>query len=162
MRRCPEGSGISDKEVCIEACKKLDIPLSGKRFKNGKPCYKGGSGVCNQNGAFAGRSSLICCKEERKMMQQSWYFAELDKQRKKYICHILSMKFILFPILAIDCVWGEWVAGQCSTTCGIGSRVSTRKKLVEEANGGNCSGRSTKTEECNVQECPGNDLKYLR
>ena len=68
MRRCPEGSGIFDKEVCIEACKKLDIPLSGKRFKNGKPCYKGGSGVCNQNGAFSRRSSLICCKEERKMM----------------------------------------------------------------------------------------------
>ena len=68
MRRCPEGSGIFDKEVCIEACKKLDIPLSGKRFKNGKPCYKGGSGVCNQNGAFARRSSMICCKEERKMM----------------------------------------------------------------------------------------------
>ena len=72
------------------------------------------------------------------------------------------MKFILFPILAIDCVWGEWTVGECSTTCGIGSRVSTRIKLVEEDNGGNCSGRSTKTEECNVQECPGNDLKYLR
>ena len=82
-KRCPRGSGIFDKEVCIEACKELDIPLSGKRFKNGKPCYKGGKRrVCNQNGAFSRRSSLICCKEERKMMQQSWYFAELDKQRK--------------------------------------------------------------------------------
>ena len=68
-RRCPRGSGIFDKEVCIEACKKLDIPLSGKPFKNGKPCYQGGKRrVCNQNGAFSRRSSLICCKEERKMM----------------------------------------------------------------------------------------------
>ena len=68
-RRCPRGSGIFDKEVCIEACQKLDIPLSGKPFKNGKPCYQGGKRrVCNQNGAFSRRSSLICCKEERKMM----------------------------------------------------------------------------------------------
>ena len=82
--------------------------------------------------------------------------------KSRYLRQILSMHFILFLILAIDCVWGEWVAGQCSTTCGIGSRVSAREKLVEEANGGNCSGRSTKTEECTVQECPGTDLRYLR
>ena len=65
------------------------------------------------------------------------------------------MHFILFLILAIDCVWGEWVAGHCSTTCGIGSRVSTRKKLVEEANGGSCDGNTTENEECNLQECSG-------
>lgn len=67
-RRCPRGSGIFDKEVCIEACRKLGIPLSVKRFKKGKTCYKGGKRkVCNQNSAFSRRSSLIC-KEEGKVM----------------------------------------------------------------------------------------------
>ena len=32
------------------------------QFKEGKPCYKGGSNVCNQNGAFGRNAKLICKK----------------------------------------------------------------------------------------------------
>ena len=49
-----------DTTECEEACDQLNIRPSGKKFKDGKPCYKGGSGVCNQNGAFNQRASLIC------------------------------------------------------------------------------------------------------
>ena len=60
-----------------------------------------------------------------------------------------------FPSLAVDCVGDEWTHGECSTTCGSGYRLNTRVKLVEEANGGSCTGQSTETEECNLQKCPG-------
>ena len=53
-----------DTTKCEEACDQLDIRPSGKRFKNGRPCYKGGSGVCNQNGGFNRRASLICKQED--------------------------------------------------------------------------------------------------
>ena len=69
---------------------------------------------------------------------------------------------ILFPILAVDCLWGEWVSGDCSTTCGIGSRVNTRIKIVDEANGGSCTGQPTETEECNLQECAGSTEKQYQ
>ena len=59
-KRCPSGSGIFDTAECIEACIEVGIPLSGRKFKGGKPCYKGGSNVCNQNGGLGRRASLIC------------------------------------------------------------------------------------------------------
>ena len=60
VRRCPTGFEVRRTAECEEACDQLDISASGRKFKNGKPCYKGGSGVCNQNGGFTRRSSLIC------------------------------------------------------------------------------------------------------
>ena len=44
--------------------------------------------------------------------------------------------------------------GECSTTCGAGTRTNTRVKLVEEANGGTCDGEPTEIEECQAGECP--------
>ena len=41
------------------------------------------------------------------------------------------------------------------TTCGAGEQNNTRIKLVEEANGGNCSGESFNVTSCLVVECPG-------
>ena len=64
QRRCPKGYEVMDTTECEEACDQLQIPLSGKKFKEKKPCYKGGSGVCNQNGAFNRRASLICKQED--------------------------------------------------------------------------------------------------
>ena len=64
QRRCPKGYEVMDTTECEEACDQLQIPLSGKKFKPKKPCYKGGSGVCNQNGAFNRRASLICKQED--------------------------------------------------------------------------------------------------
>ena len=70
------------------------------------------------------------------------------------------MKNILFfdikaYLTAIHCVWDNWVIGNCSAECGVGTRENTRVKLVEESNGGTCTGNSTETLECQEQECPG-------
>lgn len=58
----------------------------------------------------------------------------------------------------IDCQWDEWNVGQCSKTCGGGTRKNTRNKIVYEKNGGTCSDSSPsqmKAEDCNPQPCPG-------
>jgi len=54
----------------------------------------------------------------------------------------------------IHCEWEEWVIGDCSAECGTGTRIDTRVKLIEEANGGTCSDQFEKTEECKIKECP--------
>ena len=62
VKRCPDGLEIESVTECKEACAYLNIPLSSNKFKEGKPCYKGGSHVCNQNGAFGRNAKLICKK----------------------------------------------------------------------------------------------------
>ena len=57
---CPANTQIVNTTECEKACNDLGIRLSRKRFKHGKPCYKGRYNVCSQNGAFGTRASLIC------------------------------------------------------------------------------------------------------
>ena len=78
------------------------------------------------------------------------FYSKRDKQ-------MLSVHLHVFSTVGVDCEWSEWVTGDCSTTCGIGYRRNSRTKLVEEANGGTCTGESTEIEECNLQCCPGNN-----
>ena len=75
---------------------------------------------------------------------------------KKLIFAISSLKTsCYFHIKAIHCEWGAWVIGKCSAECGMGTRTNTRDKIVEEANGGTCSGEKTEVVECMEKECPG-------
>ena len=59
-KRCSRGSKITETSKCEDACNKLGIPLSGNPFKNGRPCYQGGRGVCNQNGKWGSKSTMVC------------------------------------------------------------------------------------------------------
>ena len=59
-KRCSGGSKITDTTKCMEACNKLGISLSGNPFRNGRPCYQGGRGVCNQNGRWGSKSTMVC------------------------------------------------------------------------------------------------------
>ena len=70
---------------------------------------------------------------------------------------VKTIPFFTMPIifLAIHCVWDKWVEGNCSTECGTGTKTNTRVKLVEESNGGTCTGNSEETLECKEKECPG-------
>merc|ERR1712150_369848 len=52
-----------------------------------------------------------------------------------------------------NCQWGNWTLGECSRRCGKGTRTNTRKRIVEEANGGTCVGEPSMTENCNIDEC---------
>jgi len=54
----------------------------------------------------------------------------------------------------VNCVWGEWIDGNCSVPCGGGYQINFREKLVSEMYGGECEGDSETEEECNVHECP--------
>ena len=80
------------------------------------------------------------------------------------LCHEIVLPFntlqCYLSYTVINCEWDEWAIGECSATCGNGTRTNTRTKLVEEQNGGNCTGQPTETEECHLQDCPGNFLFF--
>ena len=55
----------------------------------------------------------------------------------------------------IHCEWNDWIIGDCTETCGGGSRTNTRTQKVSAAHGGEeCKGATSIDESCNVQECP--------
>ena len=62
-KRCRGGSKIMKVKECKSACNELEIPLSSKPFKNGKPCFRGGNGKCFQNGRRGKKAKLICTKK---------------------------------------------------------------------------------------------------
>lgn len=56
----------------------------------------------------------------------------------------------------VHCEWSEWGIGECSVTCGDGSRTNTRKEQTKAKNGGDtCDGDTSKVEPCKDEECPG-------
>ena len=72
---------------------------------------------------------------------------------------IWQLVILSFPneqhlISAVHCVWDEWTEGSCSATCGVGARTNTRAKLVNESDGGTCTGYSTENVMCEDQPCP--------
>ena len=71
--------------------------------------------------------------------------------------YIICMNYIV-----VDCEWGAWVEGDCSTTCGNGQQTNTREKVVNEEPGGNCTGESTNVTSCVVVECPGMHSKMAK
>ena len=50
--------------------------------------------------------------------------------------------------------------GECSRECGGGKRINSRSIRINAANGGtNCTGLSEVTEICNIQDCPGLNVR---
>ena len=60
----------------------------------------------------------------------------------------------------MDCEWGDWVAGECSTTCGPGVQIDARQKVQEELYGGTCEGNATKETDCSKEECPSTEVFF--
>ena len=56
--------------------------------------------------------------------------------------------------LAYNCKWNEWILGDCSKSCGTGTRTNTRTVAQVENYGGSCTDDSTMIQECNTQDCP--------
>ena len=67
--------------------------------------------------------------------------------------------FLIYDI--VDCEWDDWTIGNCSSSCGGGTRTNTRSKKVNAEHGGEeCDDVATSIEEsCNVQECPGHTIQ---
>ena len=60
-KTCKLGTAVLDVAECKQACNSLGITRLGS-FKDGRPCYKGGSGVCNQNVKKPGSRATRICK----------------------------------------------------------------------------------------------------
>ena len=57
----------------------------------------------------------------------------------------------------ITCEWSLWEAGDCSNSCGKGTRTKTRIKIMNnEMSGSKCEGRNIMVEPCVKETCPGN------
>ena len=68
---------------------------------------------------------------------------------------------VLRYIVMIDhCAWDDWIMGDCSVTCGGGTRTNTRTSKASAANGGVVCNEETISidEACNVQPCPGTNF----
>ena len=55
---CSEGEIITDRTLCEDACRELDLPQ--KEILDNFKCYKDGAGNCYQNGHHGAGASLIC------------------------------------------------------------------------------------------------------
>lgn len=54
-----------------------------------------------------------------------------------------------------DCIWGAWVWGRCSATCGGGIQTGTRGILQQASGGGTpCTGPVEQERDCNEDACP--------
>ena len=63
------------------------------------------------------------------------------------------MKLYL-TILGVQCEWSTWTVKNCSKSCGGGTRLKIRKKVVEEI-ASTCNGEAVMLENCNEFDCPG-------
>ena len=62
----------------------------------------------------------------------------------------------------VNCQWGDWIIGDCSQTCGEGTRTNTRApKLVAEHGGEECNGPSSIAESCQLQNCTGTNARLI-
>ena len=73
---------------------------------------------------------------------------------KKSFVLTIGVLLLLISYSELDCIWGEWVEGKCSATCGNGQKISIRTKDRMERHGGTCTGPATKIESCNLKDCP--------
>ena len=56
----------------------------------------------------------------------------------------------------MHCVWDDWKIGDCSVTCGEGTRKDTRTQKVEADFGGDeCDGSNATIGTCSKPNCPG-------
>ena len=61
----------------------------------------------------------------------------------------IRFKYFLRPL--VDCRWGEWKLGECSTDCGGGMRTDARNIEIKAAHGGgDCEGESNITEKVSL------------
>ena len=61
MKQCKAGTAVLNVDECKMACGYLGISRMGG-FKEGRPCYKGGAGGCNQNVRKPGSKATRICK----------------------------------------------------------------------------------------------------
>ena len=62
----------------------------------------------------------------------------------------------LVVFLLVNCQWHAWDQWtDCTKTCGGGTRTRSRGTVPAQHGGKECEGKSTETEACNTNPCPG-------
>ena len=75
---------------------------------------------------------------------------------KSNILHDKFVSICSFMPCVVNCVWDQWIIGDCSVTCGEGTRTNTRTQNETAQFGGDeCDGSTSAIENCKEQECPG-------
>ena len=74
---------------------------------------------------------------------------------------IFYSHFIARSIYLVDCVWSDWVNGECSQTCGHGTQTDTRGEFQSAQFGGiPCDGEPTRHLDCFIKDCPSITIFY--
>ena len=101
---------------------------------------------------------------ERPGLKIFYIHRNLTSKLRVILHHIFSLKFHGVCVWIVDCRWGNLeFLGECTKTCGGGTRKYSRKVEVEAKNGGApCTGPAAGTASCNTQICPGNEIVRLQ
>ena len=71
--------------------------------------------------------------------------------------HVTNFPGIANIYNAVDCEWDDWIIGECTESCGGGTRTKHRTEKVSKAYGGaKCEGPDSIEETCNDLACPSN------
>ena len=98
MKQCNAGTAVVTVDECKKACGFLGISRMGS-FKEGRPCYKGGTGVCNQNVRKPGSGASRICKGTQIQLQLftlgslKWFYMYVNvKSRNLHISLMQEMR----------------------------------------------------------------------
>ena len=75
---------------------------------------------------------------------------------------LTTIEYIHLSIIKVNCQWGDWIIGDCSQTCGEGTRTNTRApEILAEHGGEECNGPSSIAESCQLQNCTGTNTRLI-
>jgi len=97
------------------------------------------------------RSSVFCGQWPSKILHYIYTFIF-----RIHLC-LCTYKTYFFVIgILVDCVLSDWSAfGDCSATCGGGTKERTRSNTTQAANGGAACSELSESRSCNTDGCPG-------
>ena len=85
-------------------------------------------------------------------MDKYMYYINIQYEYRHFI-FIFEYTFVSH---VVHCQWGDWMIGNCSVTCGGGTRTKSRTPKVSPEYGGiACEGPDSVEEICNLHKCPG-------
>ena len=120
---------------------------------------KGGGSCPGEKTQLKDCNTGVCPSPSKLHSQNANFYIQLCVL-KSNILHDKFVSICSFMPCVVNCVWDQWIIGDCSVTCGEGTRTNTRiPKVAAQFGGDECDGTSFSTEKCRDQECPGKICK---
>ena len=95
MKQCKAGTEVLNVDECKMACGYLGISRMGG-FKEGRPCYKGGAGGCNQNVRKPGSKATRICKGIQIQIRCSTLYNDVINLIRRLMSNYVVYIFILY------------------------------------------------------------------